>query len=286
MDQRSKHCSQQSAIRCFSYYLGLHIGDFAHESPLPVYQLLGSNSATADTFAFTPFWQTWLLSQCRTTLGGFLTCAVTLLTLRLGSSRYANGDGERVLSQQQADKACGVWRGAASGTSPPRYTHPGPRLILLLPACRSAPAHSPTGARPKKKSQTLRTAANPSNVISLWLFFLSSHFTFKKKNTNCEGLQPKDPNPKRAELWSRGTGTLSYFLNTSPASWGFVTCDLSHPLGRLNCSEISHNPHNRMATVQLWWQWLIPATFTPSKLSYWPIKCKNIPRRSSALVSA
>lgn len=198
MDQRSKHCSQQSAIRCFSYYLGLHIGDFIHESPLPVYQLLGSNSATADTFAFTPFWQTWLLSQCRTTLGGFLTCAVTLLTLRLGSSRYANGDGERVLSQQQADKACGVWRGAASGTSPPRYTHPGPRLILLLPACRSAPAHSPTGARPKKKSQTLRTAANPSNVISLWLFFLSSHFTFKKKKYKLWGLAAQRPKSKES----------------------------------------------------------------------------------------
>lgn len=117
---------------------------------------------TAGVSTLPSFWQARLLSHRRTKPGrrkASLTracCAVTLLTLRLGSSRYGNGDGECVLSQQQADKACGVWREAASGTSPSRYTHTGPRLILLPPACRSAPANSPTGAHPKTEHHELQ----------------------------------------------------------------------------------------------------------------------------------
>lgn len=120
------------------------------------------------------FWQTWLLSHCGTKTGQFLTwacSAVTLLTLRLGSSRYGNGDGECVLSQQQADKACGVWREPASGTSPWRYTHTGPRLILLPPACRSAPARSPTGAHPKPECYELQKILQTHSVCGI--FFLT-----------------------------------------------------------------------------------------------------------------
>lgn len=59
-----------------------------------------------DSFSL-PFQRTWLFIYCKMMPGHwktFLTwacCAVTLLTLRLGSGRYGNGDGESVLPSER-----------------------------------------------------------------------------------------------------------------------------------------------------------------------------------------
>lgn len=86
-----------------------------------------------------------------------------------------------------------------------------------------------------------------------YIMHFSPHTSpFQKKYSVCP--QSKDPNP-------RGSGTLAYFLNTSPAPWGAMTCVSSPappPLAprclRLNLSEISHDAHSSATTVQLWWQ--------------------------------
>lgn len=114
------------------------------------------------------------------------------------------------------------------------HTHTrGQRLILLPPACRSAPAHSPTGAHPKTERDELQKILQTHSVSGI--FFLPSRMHFsphrltlhlfkkKKKNTAC-ACSPKTQISERAALRSRGTRTLAYSLNTSTAPWGSMTC--------------------------------------------------------------
>lgn len=123
-----------------------------------------------DSFSL-PFQRTWLFIYCRTMPGHwktFLTwacCAVTLLTLRLGSGLYGNGDGESVLPSERNK----LTKPVDCGENWPveqlhRGTHRGPRLILLPPACRSTTATSLIGTHPK--NTTLKGKKNCSSFNS------------------------------------------------------------------------------------------------------------------------
>lgn len=235
-------CSQQGHRRLCC--LGLHVGGVILNLPLPCGTsslsalLLGANSASTDACQKKRRLPRFLLYTLLANLITFtlrekarpipdpgLSCSHPL-DIALGSSRYGNGDGECVLSQQQADKACGVWREPASGTSPWRYTHTGPRLIPLPPACHSAPAHSPTGAHPKTQRYGLQKILQNHSVCGIffpYIMHFSPHTSPFHKNTAC-ACSPKSQVPETAALGSRGSGTLAYLLNTSPAPWGSMTC--------------------------------------------------------------
>lgn len=73
----------------------------------------------------------------------------------------------------------------------------------------------------RKSSELIQSVA----FFSLNNAFFSSqaHTSPFQKNTAC-ACSPKTQIPERAVLWSLGTGTLLYFLNTSPAPWGSMTC--------------------------------------------------------------
>lgn len=118
-------------------------------------------------------WKTFLTWAC---------CAVTLLTLRLGSGLYSNGDGESVLPSERNKLTkpvdCGEnWRVEQLH----RGTHRGPRLILLPPACRGATATSLIGTHPKnrtlkKKKTAVHFTANHSKSFSQWHSSYIMHF--------------------------------------------------------------------------------------------------------------
>lgn len=59
--------------------------------------------------------------------------------------------------------------------------------------------------------------------FSPYIMHFSPHTSPFHKNTAC-ACSPKTQVPETAALGSRGSGTLAYLLNTSPAPWGSMTC--------------------------------------------------------------
>lgn len=137
------------------------------------------------------------------------------------------------------------------------HTHTrGQRLILLPPACRSAPVHSPTGAHPKTERDELQKILQTHSVSGIFfylpecIFLLTgSHFTFskkKKKHSMC--LQSKDPNLRESSAAiprDRNPGVLPEYQHRPLGIHDLRLLPSDHttpqppanPLGRLNRSE-------------------------------------------------